>query len=360
MKRRFEFQIMLLIMSFLMIPIIIFSYISYSSIKSESIIGAEKTLALEFNNKKELIIEKLEDLRSEINRIDFQNYNGAIKEVRANIGIIKGVDDVVLVGLNSNIYSYSEDYLYAEEIKKSIENTLMVDDEQIFRIGVENVDNPKYLLIKKYYKNAEFLGYIGVIFNFSEYISEMEGLTDGSIRVYDDNYYIVYDNKLGHRLEAEINSLTKKLVDGDSGIEIFDNNLIKYGYFNYLEEDFYLSVGYSMSDIYANVSSLKYKLIAVALMILMLSMLFTWRLIKFIDKKMIELLLADEYKNHEFLNLSHKLQEAIEWIDDVVLHYDELNRLKDELIEINKDLPRKEDIHDKTFIISKYFKRKKH
>ncbi|MCT4661815.1 MAG: hypothetical protein N4A40_08150 [Tissierellales bacterium] len=356
MKRKFELQILTMLIAFLMIPIFSLTYLAYSDIRAKVFLSAEKEIEFEFRDKQKIIVSHLDRLFFEVERLDIEN-SGLSQYIDSSISNIAGVEDVVVIKSNGEEYINTGDIGHMREIKNLIESKLLVLPVQLFRIDVEQSEYPRYILIKRKYDEKSFIGYIAVEINMNEFLDYKLKLELKDIQIFDENYQRVYSNKGLNVLESEVNEITKKMIDGETGIGEADGNLTSYGHIDYLDTNLYILISDSMEGVSDGAKQTLYKFGAVAVFLIMLTMLFAWRVLRFIDKKMVELLLKDAYKNHEFLHLSSKLNEAIEWIDDVVLHYDELNRLKDELIEINNELPKEEDVHDKKFIISKYFKK---
>jgi hypothetical protein len=93
----------------------------------------------------------------------------------------------------------------------------------------------------------------------------------------------------------------------------------------------------------------------------LLALVANFQILHYLRGRVLLLVTTDTYREGVFQHLDKKLLEAIKWIEEVVLHYDELNLLKEELLALHEDLPQERDYDDQKTLVQKIknFKGKK-
>lgn len=187
--------------------------------------------------------------------------------------------------------------------------------------------------------------YLGYIVNMEKYLSDFT-----SDRFYQGTVF----NSFGRSVVSTLNGRTEGLGDevfketllnGHSETGIYDDRIISYRKINYEGLDLFLYLENSTQEYVGLLRLYKVRILAISLFLVTIGAIVGWKLSNGMYGIIVIEALSGEHKAEEFSQIKQELGKAIIWIDDVVMHYDELNELKEELIELNEKLPKEDETH---------------
>lgn len=185
---------------------------------------------------------------------------------------------------------------------------------------------------------------------FIGYVIDMENLFETfsldpseQATLYDGFGYPIVATLNGRKDKLSLETYKEPLLNGERATFSDAGQFISHRSLNYKGIDLFLYLQISDQNYVGALRLYKVRIIAITLFLVTIGLLAAWKLINKLYGLYLIDTLSGQDKAKEFIQIKNELGKAIIWIDDVVLHYDELNKLKEELIELNDKLPKEDD-----------------
>lgn len=168
--------------------------------------------------------------------------------------------------------------------------------------------------------------------------------------------HVALINSYGHIVaESQNNSIqaitelefSGTLLEGHTKTEFYNGDFYSYGSVGFDDIDLMILTKESGQAYNGSVRQYLVRNVALALFLMTISVLLSWRLIKSIYNIYLRQVIGKHYQVQELDDIRLELNKGVLWIEDVVLHYDELNRLKEELNVLIKKLPQEGEVNEK-------------
>lgn len=350
MKKKINYQIFINFLIYMVISIFIFTTINYSTIKSSlsekeeievesKAIVYETQLRNQIEDLNESILYLGKDLTYENERPIYLIQNFKEKT--------EGIHSIYLYNSAREITGkYSDNNKYEEFIGKQLKDIFFYEP-----ILWEEIENGLYFIYFKItYKDEK---YLSVVLNLNELLSEFENnRTEDIILV---NTFGMVISKTLNASSQNINqmSIKNEILNGHTKTDYFNSEFISFRPLLIDEVDLFILLKKSDQGYKGDLRIYLVKAYGIGIFLLVLGFLIAWRLIRVIYDYFVLIILSEKYQETEFKKIHDEIIRAIEWIEDVVLHYDELNELKEELIELNGRLPKESERYDKKRLLKK-------
>lgn len=290
-------------------------------------------------------------------------------ELAYNFNVLE--QDTIYLG-NDLTYLYEKPIYLIQNFLKShngIEAIYLFDDTQT-QIGVYKVDDGYDTIVQNIIKelfyytpivwteiedNIYCVSYqltgtkkyhIGYIVNLENYLSEFTSDRFNQGTLFNTFGRPVVTTLNGRREILENERYKETLLNGHSDTLFTEELIIAYTNVNYEGLDLFLYLQRSKQEYIGLLRLYKVRILAIALFLVTIGTIIGWKLSNGMYGIIVIEALSGEHKAEEFTQIKNELGKAIVWIDDVVMHYDELNELKEELIELNERLPKEDGKYD--------------
>lgn len=279
-----------------------------------------------------------------------------ISELRVKLGQNKDIDYIINDYFDKNdnikglyIYDDSKKLIYHYDVEANRFNvvTNSADKSQISGLQWwDSSDDSAYI-----YHSMIQLSEVEENYNLSLIVNIAD--TIGTITAPYPNYTVIdpYYNIVNTNLEdnqvLKIDKNTQKMVNGYFEQGLSDDGFYSFGTLDVKDIDLYYYYILDSREYKASIRSFIAKNMGIVLFSLSLGLLVGWRMIKSIHREILIALVDKRYQSSEFAILDKKLNLAINWIEDVMGHYYELEQLKEELVEIVDNIPKEGESHGK-------------
>lgn len=162
-----------------------------------------------------------------------------------------------------------------------------------------------------------------------------------------DAYYNVVNTSDDKGELLKIDQNTQKMVNGYFDQVRGSDGFYSYGSLDVEDLELYYFYILDASDYKSGIRGFFVRNFGISLFSISIGLLIGWRMIKMIHKEILKAIVDKRYQSSEFAILDKKLKIAINWIEDVMGHYYELEHLKEELTEIVDNIPKEGELHDK-------------
>ncbi len=167
------------------------------------------------------------------------------------------------------------------------------------------------------------------------------------IQIVDSYLQNVALSQLGRPSDEVKGKLSSLILKDHIGVSHIDGKFLGYGSVPYKPLDLFIIVTRTDQTYGEKMRSYQVRLIILGFLMMTVGFLVAWRMTKGIYKDLMNQKIKDNYGSGELRQIRDELDRAIHWIEDVVLHYDELNLLKEDLKDLSKKLPKAGDGDEK-------------
>jgi len=344
MKRRLRYYIFLHFLLFMMICVVVFLGLHYGVVKN-NLKAVEETRVVTEN---QIVAAKLEEslgaLESETLYLGkeltygeerpiyliqsfLQDHNGIqaiylYDEGKQKVGVHKEVDgyDEIITRTLSDLFFYSP-------------------------IVWTKLEDNIYSVYHRVTSGKDY--YIGYVIDLREYLDVLTSERVSQFTLYDSYGRVVAYSQNGRLQQLSNESYKNEMLNGQR--KVIQENGLFVAFQPLMVDGVDLLLYHQQSDQAFRGALRQYmvKIIAGVLFLITIGLLIAWKLINKVYAMMTMDALKQNGNTHEFSKIKEELGKAIVWIDDVVMHYDELNALKEELVELNTRLPKEDDGHVK-------------
>lgn len=343
MRKKVKFLIIIAILFFTLFPLIFLGGYGLRSYKILQTKNAEETITIKKNDIIKDISLNIDTVCKEVLDISNLIVNG---ELQSNLNLEFVNEDGIydyLIYKEGEIKSFKKRKYDVLEVEKNIESQFFTEDS-ITGYYKDEIGSRVSVFTRVYDSNLEKYAYGLLILEndfFQKFISRSEEfdiyIIDGEFRVMTSTVKEAIDNNI-------IDAASKAMVDGEESIRVEDGKRIAYDFINFDEADIYLRIEKDISKERSAFRNYIIMFFMISILIEAFAFLFAWKLIRIMDREIVRSHLKSKNKNVK--DLMDKLDETVLWIDDVVNHYDELNLLKDDIIEIRNSLPKDSDKYE--------------
>lgn len=199
-----------------------------------------------------------------------------------------------------------------------------------------------------YYKiliNGSLKGYVVFILNTNFFSNYLDNTTNNvNTEVLDGNFNILHSYEISKLFKTDINPLTKKMLDGNVGTEIWNGNKNFYGYINLNDSSLYLNVYEKQEDIYLKATSLQRYLVFITTIVIIEAFVLGWRYIGKLKLYLNNYSSSKEYfrKMKVFDNLQNYIDEIDDITEELLESNNKINKLKGQINSIRDKLGNEE------------------
>ncbi len=350
MKRQLNYRVFSYFFIFILIAVLIFSVTNYRTFKSTLLLKNEhdvKNNAAIFEQSLRISITDFENKINYLGKDLVYENDRPIYIIGEFARSIKGIESIYIYDKTREIQGrFSENSRYEELIGKQLIDLYFYEP-----IIWEEIDEGTYIIYSKVTFVKEM--YVTLVVNINEYFSEFEENKIDNVRIINSFGKVVAKTLNGSKEDINSKEYKDELLNGYVRTEYADGEFVSYRPFDINNLDLFIIYSHSDQEYSGTVRLYLVKVVGISLFLFTFGFLIAWRLIKKIYDSFVITILNEKYNDHEFKKIHKEIYKAIEWIEEVVLHYDELNELKEELIELNTRLPKEGEKYDKTAILKK-------
>lgn len=189
--------------------------------------------------------------------------------------------------------------------------------------------------------------YVAYVLNVTDYLEDFKNNKTIQATLFNPYGRVVLSTLNGRTEDLSTESYKDTLLNGHQDLRIEGDYFLAYRGIENDYVDFLLYIQ-EPNQVYRGTMRLYYiRVLSIILLLTTLGSLMAWKLVNKIYNMLVVDALSGDHHAYEFKRIKEELGRAIFWIDDVVMHYDELNELKEELVELNDRLPKEDDQHAK-------------
>lgn len=341
MRKKIKFFIIMSVLFFTMLPLIFagsYGYTRFNNIQNED---GERTILIKSEDIKRDISINIDTIKKEV--FDIANiYSLAPLEEDTKLKLISDPEvlDFIIYDQGEIISFKGKDY-ENDEILKNIQSQFYTSDAIV---GLYEINGFNKVAIYSKNDNKDKSIYSILILEDDFFYRFIENQKPYKVYIMDGEYRVLTSNiseDIGSKL---LDDLSKSMVDGEVNVQVIDSRRVSYDFIDFGEADIYLRVEEDIQGEFDRSRNYLIILAFISILVEAMAFLFAWKLIRIIDIEIVRSNLKASNRNVK--DLLNKLDETVIWIDDVVNHYDELNLLKDDIIEIRNSLPKDSDKND--------------
>ncbi len=344
MKRRLRYYIFLYFLLFMMICVVVFLGLHYGVVKNKLRAVEETRVVTENQIVAAELEETLDTLESETIYLGKELTYGEerpIYLIQSFLQEHKGIQAIYLYDEGKQkIGVYKEVDGHDEIVTRTLSDLFFYSP-----IVWTKLEDNIYSVYHRVTSRQTY--YIGYVLDLQQYMDVLTAERVAQFTLYDSYGRVVAYSQNGRTDQLSNESYKNELLNGQR--KVIQENGQFVAFQPLMVDGIDLLLYHQQSDQAFRGALRQYmvKIVAGILFLITIGLLVAWKLINKVYSMMTVEALKQNGDTHEFSKIKEELGKAIAWIDDVVMHYDELNALKEELVELNTRLPKEDDEHVK-------------